>query len=89
MMDSGVRSGPDIARTMASGAQFTFLGRSFMYGVAALGQQGGDHTIALLKTQLQQVMEQIGCENIQDFPKFLISKWSRDSRRSAGDIEAS
>ena len=74
MMDSGVRSGPDIARTMASGAQFTFLGRSFMYGVAALGQQGGDHTIALLKTQLQQVMEQIGCENIQDFPKFLISK---------------
>lgn len=72
MMDSGLRSGPDIARTMASGAKFTFMGRSFMYGVAALGAAGGNHTISLLKTQLQQVMEQICCENIQDFPNHLI-----------------
>ena len=72
MMDSGLRSGPDIARTIASGAQFTFLGRSFMYGVSALGKKGGNHTITLLKTQLKQVMEQIGCEDINDFPSHLI-----------------
>ena len=72
MMDSGIRSGPDIARTMASGAKFTFMGRSFMYGVAALGAKGGDHTISLLKTELQQVMEQVCCENTNDFPKHLI-----------------
>ncbi|MFO0507535.1 MAG: alpha-hydroxy-acid oxidizing protein [bacterium] len=47
MMDSGIRSGPDVARALASGAEFTFLGRSFMYGVAALGKEGGDHTICL------------------------------------------
>ena len=74
MMDSGLRSGPDIARTIASGAEFTFMGRSFMYGVAALGSQGGNHTISLLKTELQQVMEQICCENVQDFPNHLITK---------------
>ncbi len=74
MMDSGIRSGPDIARTMASGAEFTFLGRSFMYGVAALGAKGGDHTISLLKMELQQVMEQICCENIGDFNRHLIKK---------------
>ncbi|MAU17031.1 MAG: alpha-hydroxy-acid oxidizing enzyme, partial [Muricauda sp.] len=74
MMDSGIRSGPDIARTLASGAEFTFLGRSFMYGVAALGSQGGNHTISLLKTELQQVMEQICCENVSDFPKHLIKE---------------
>ena len=50
MMDSGIRSGPDIARTMASGAEFTMLGRTFMYGTAALGEQGGNHTICLLYT---------------------------------------
>ncbi|WP_163400046.1 alpha-hydroxy acid oxidase [Flavobacterium fluviatile] len=72
MMDSGIRSGPDIARSMASGADFTFLGRSFMYGVAALGRQGGDHTISLLKTELQQVMEQICCEKTVDFPNHII-----------------
>ncbi|WP_420321994.1 alpha-hydroxy acid oxidase [Flagellimonas sp.] len=72
MMDSGIRSGPDIARTMASGADFTFMGRSFMYGAAALGKTGGDHTISLLKTQLQQVMHQIGCERTMDFPNHLV-----------------
>ncbi len=72
MMDSGLRSGPDIARTLASGAKFTFLGRTFMYGAAALGKSGGNHTIAILKTQLQQVMEQICCERVEDFPNHLI-----------------
>jgi L-lactate dehydrogenase (cytochrome) len=72
MMDSGIRSGPDVARAMAAGAEFTFMGRSFMYGVAALGKKGGDHTIALLKTQLQQVMEQLCCENTNDFSSHLV-----------------
>ena len=72
MIDGGIRSGPDIARMLASGAEFTFMGRPFMYGVAALGKQGGNHTINILKTQLQQVMEQICCEKIGDFPNHLI-----------------
>jgi L-lactate dehydrogenase (cytochrome) len=74
MLDSGLRSGPDIARALASGAQFTFLGRSFMYGVAALGNEGGNHTISILKKQLQQVMQQICCEKIEDFPSHLVQK---------------
>jgi len=72
MMDSGIRSGPDVARVLASGAKFTFMGRSFMYGVSALGSKGGDHTISLLKTELQQVMEQLNCENVADFPNHFI-----------------
>jgi L-lactate dehydrogenase (cytochrome) len=72
MMDSGLRSGPDIARAMASGADFTFLGRPFMYGVAALGKNGGNHTMSILKIQLQQVMDQICCETISDLPNHLI-----------------
>ena len=66
MMDSGIRSGPDVARTIAAGADFTFLGRTFMYGVGALGNDGGSHTIGILKTQLKQVMDQVGCEKIED-----------------------
>ncbi len=72
MMDSGVRSGPDIARTLASGADFAFLGRTFMYGVAALGEEGGDHAIAMLKVQLKQVMEQVCCSHVKDFEKHLV-----------------
>jgi L-lactate dehydrogenase (cytochrome) len=74
MMDSGIRSGPDVARSLASGAKFTFLGRSFMYGVSALGNKGGNHTISLLKTELQQVMEQLCCERVEDLPQHLVIK---------------
>ncbi len=74
MMDSGIRSGPDIARSLASGAAFTFLGRTFMYSVAALGSRGGQHAIALLKTQLQQVMEQVCAAKTSDLPEFLAKK---------------
>ena len=72
MMDSGIRSGSDIACTLASGAEFTLLGKSFMYSVAALGKAGGEHAVAMLKMQLRQVMEQIGCEKIADLPEHLI-----------------
>lgn len=72
MMDSGLRSGPDVARTLASGAEFAFMGRTFMYGVSALGNEGGNHTISIVKTQLKQVMEQVCCEKVADFPRHLI-----------------
>jgi L-lactate dehydrogenase (cytochrome) len=66
MMDSGIRGGADVARVMACGADFSFLGRTFMYGVSALGKKGGHHTVAMLKTQLTQVMEQLSCAQIND-----------------------
>ena len=72
MMDSGIRGGADVARVMASGADFSFMGRTFMYGVSALGKKGGNHTIAMLKTQLTQVMEQMSCAEVNDLKKNII-----------------
>ncbi|MEH6551057.1 MAG: alpha-hydroxy acid oxidase [Pseudomonadales bacterium] len=74
MMDGGIRSGVDIASTLASGAKFTFLGRAPMFGACAMGAKGGDQALEILKLQIQQVMEQVGCEKIEDFPKHLINK---------------
>lgn len=72
MMDGGIRSGPDIARTLASGARFAFMGRPFMYGVGALGDRGGNHVMAMMKMQLQQVLEQLCCKGVNDLPAHLI-----------------
>ncbi len=72
MMDSGVRNGPDIARVLASGADFVFMGRPFMYGTGALGKKGGDQAAAILKREFQQVMEQLNCERVEDLSKFLM-----------------
>ena len=43
-----------------------------MYGVGALGNKGGNHTMAMLKTQLQQVLEQLCCEKVTDLPNFIL-----------------
>ena len=71
-MDSGLRSGTNIAGALASGADFTFLGRPFVYGVGALGNKGGIHTINSLTLQLTQIMNQLGCNSIADLPKHLV-----------------
>jgi L-lactate dehydrogenase (cytochrome) len=68
MMDSGIRSGADVANALATGAQFCFLGRSFMYGVSALGDRGGEQVVEILTRQLRQVMEQVGAEGVEELP---------------------
>ncbi len=59
--DSGVESGTDIARFLAHGADMVFAGRAFMYGVAALGKPGAAHAINILKAELLQTVNQLGC----------------------------
>jgi len=61
MADSGVETGVDIARYLALGAECVFAGRAFLYGVAAHGEQGAEHSIDLLKDELEQVMSQVHC----------------------------
>jgi L-lactate dehydrogenase (cytochrome) len=72
MMDSGARSGPDVACALACGAKFVFMGRAWMYGVAALGKDGGEHTMTMMKRQLKQVLEQLGCARPAGLPAHLV-----------------
>lgn len=72
LMDSGLRSGSNIACALACGADFTFLGRPFMYGLGAMGQKGGIHTVNSLTMQLKQVMNQLGCSKVSDLPDHLV-----------------
>ncbi|MBS1521353.1 MAG: alpha-hydroxy-acid oxidizing protein [Bacteroidetes bacterium] len=87
IMDSGLRSGPDIARSLATGAEFTFMGRVFMYAVAALGDEGADHIIECLKMQLKQVMEQISCTSVCDLKNHLMPPVYQ-SRQNSNDEQA-
>ncbi len=71
MLDSGLRSGPDIGAALACGARLVFLGRSFLYGLGALGERGGEQVATMLERQLRQWMEQIGCARVEDIPAHL------------------
>ncbi len=66
LMDSGVRSGLDILRAMSLGADFVFLGRAFVYGVAALGKIGGEHVVEILSGDLKNNMSQMGIEDLNE-----------------------
>jgi (S)-mandelate dehydrogenase len=67
LLDSGVRSGDDIAKALAAGADFVLLGRSFLYGTGALGAaRGPDTTIDILRGELDTAMAQLGCNRIAD-----------------------
>lgn len=60
IFDSGIRSGLDILRPLALGADFTMIGRPYLYGVAALGNYGGDHVNNILFEDLINNMMQLG-----------------------------
>lgn len=67
LLDSGVRSGEDIAKALVLGADFVLLGRPFLYASAALGPQAGaERIIAMLKAELSDTMAQLGCACIAD-----------------------
>ena len=73
-VDSGARSGLDVARALALGAEFVLLGRAFMFAVAALGARGADIATELLAVELDQAMGQIGCFEISGLPSHLASE---------------
>jgi len=62
--DSGIRSGSDVARALALGADAAFAGKAFLWGLGALGSDGPDHVLDLLADELQATLGQIGARSL-------------------------
>lgn len=71
MADGGVRSGLDIARMIAYGADYVLMGRPFVFASAAIGDEGPAHLIDVLKQELAGSMAQMGCSKLSDLSNFL------------------
>jgi len=66
IFDSGIRSGADVIRALALGADFVLAGRAFMFGVAAFGELGGTHATEILLADLKTNMAQLGVTTIDE-----------------------
>lgn len=71
LADGGIRSGLDVARMIALGANMVLIGRPFIFASAAIGTQGANHLIGILKAELKSTMAQLGCATVQALPAAL------------------
>ncbi len=55
-MDGGVRSGQDVFKAIAMGAKGTFIGRSYIYGLGAMGKPGVTKALEIIKKELDVTM---------------------------------
>jgi len=60
MVDSGIRSGLDVVRAVALGADAAFAGKAFLWGLGALGGEGPLHVIDLMIDEMRAAFGQIG-----------------------------
>jgi (S)-mandelate dehydrogenase len=63
VLDSGIRSGQDVMRALALGADAAFAGKSFLWAVGALGDDGPGHLIDLYIDELRSSLGQIGARS--------------------------
>ena len=68
LVDSGIRSGHDLARAFALGAQGALLGRPFLWAVASEGEAGAIHAFHILADELRNVMKQVGAASLAELP---------------------
>lgn len=72
LVDSGIRSGIDILKMLACGADGCLVGRAFCYGLGALGEDGVNHAIEILARELDETMALCGVTDVTKLPSDLI-----------------
>ncbi|NHZ63168.1 alpha-hydroxy acid oxidase [Massilia genomosp. 1] len=65
-MDGGVRSGQDVIRALALGAKGVYIGRPFLYGLGALGEQGVSKCLEIIRNELDLTMAFCGLRDVND-----------------------
>jgi isopentenyl diphosphate isomerase/L-lactate dehydrogenase-like FMN-dependent dehydrogenase len=65
-LDSGIMSGADIVAAIALGANFTYIGKAYLYGLMAGGQEGVERCLSILESQIVRTMKLLGVKDLRE-----------------------
>lgn len=77
-VDGGIRSGQDVLKAFALGAKGTYIGRSYIYGLGAMGQKGVQLSLEIIQKELETTMALCGHRSLDQV--------SRDTLRIPADF---
>lgn len=70
--DGGIRSGQDVLRALALGAQSTMIGRAFLYALGAAGQAGVERALEIIQNELSITMGLCGIRTIDEISRDIL-----------------
>ncbi|WP_418909269.1 alpha-hydroxy acid oxidase [Glutamicibacter endophyticus] len=82
ILDSGIMSGADIVAALCAGADFVLIGRAYLYGLMAGGEEGVSRAIELLAKEIEVTMQLMGAARIEDLTGDLIRRRADGERVS-------
>lgn len=85
ILDTGIMNGADIVAAIAHGADFTMIGRAYLYGLMAGGRQGVDRAIEILRAEIERTMKLLGTPTLADLTPEHVTQLQRLSP-VAGDV---
>ena len=77
LLDGGVRRGTDIFKALALGATAVCIGRPYVWGLAAFGQEGVEVVLDILRNELRTVMRQAGTRSIGEIDRSYVVEGGR------------
>lgn len=81
-LDSGIRSGQDVLKAIALGAKGTMIGRSFLYGLGAYGEDGVSKALEIIHKELDVTMAFCGHTNINNVNEDILVKGTYEHLKS-------
>jgi 4-hydroxymandelate oxidase len=72
IVDSGFRRGTDAVKALAMGAQAVGIGRPYLWGLGAFGQEGVERVLEIVRTETRAAMQQCGARSVKELdPSFV------------------
>jgi isopentenyl diphosphate isomerase/L-lactate dehydrogenase-like FMN-dependent dehydrogenase len=74
LLDSGIRRGTDVLKALALGANAVLIGRAYIWGLAAGGEEGVTQVLAMLRNELELAMALCGCRSVGEIGASVIRR---------------